>query len=103
MSLLTYLREVCKPDESDVLIVFREQSGMPVLQNVERYSDARVETITRARGGIVHNIMTKRHEYVTNNHFILPIKNLNGQARFMYKSNIGQTILQNLKVHAPTN
>ena len=103
ISLIQYLREVCKPDESDVLIVFREHNGMPVLQNVERYSDAQVDTITRARGGIVHNIMTKRQEYATNNHFILPIKNLNGQARFMYKSNIGQAILQNLKVHSPTN
>ena len=103
ISLIHYLREVCKPDESDVLIVFREEAGIPVLQNVERYSDGQVDTITRSRGGIVHNIMTKRREYTVNNHFILPIKNLEGKARFMYKSNIGQAILQNLKVHPPTN
>ena len=100
-SLLMYLREVAKQDESDVLIVLRTDGDRHVVQNIERYeSDGDPETITRTKGGIVHAMLNRRKEYTENSHFILPIKNQRGQARFMYKSNIGQTILQNLLVHS---
>lgn len=103
-SLITYLREVADKDEGDVLIVLRSKGDQHFIQNIERYEkDGDPVTITRSRGGIVHAMLNKRKEYSENRHFILPIKNNTGQARFMYKSNIGQTILQNLKVHAPTN
>lgn len=103
-SLITYLREVADKDEGDVLIVLRSNGDQHFIQNIERYEkDGDPVTITRSRGGIVHAMLNKRKEYSENRHFILPIRNDSGQARFMYKSNIGQTILQNLKVHAPTN
>ena len=103
-SLVAYLREVARKDESDILIVLRSEGEHGVIQNIERYQkDGDPSTITRARGGIVHSLLNKRKEYFENNHFVLPIKNNNGQARLMYKSNIGQAILQNLKVHPPTN
>lgn len=103
-SLITYLREVADKNEGDVLIVLRSKGDQHFIQNIERYEkDGDPVTITRSRGGIVHAMLNKRKEYSENRHFILPIRNNNGQARFMYKSNIGQTILQNLKVHAPTN
>lgn len=101
-SLLLYLREVAMQDESDVLIVLRTEGDLSVVQNIERYeSDGDPVTITRAKGGIVHAMLNRRKEYAENNHFILPIRNQFGQARFMYKSNIGQVILQNLLVQSP--
>ena len=103
-SLLMYLRDVAKRDESDVLIVLRTDGEQSVLQNIERYTtDGNPVTITREKGGIVHAMLNKRKEYADNSHFILPIKNERGQARFMYKSNIGQTILQNLRVQSPVS
>ena len=103
-SLVSYLREVSKKDESDILIVLRSKGDQDFIQNIEQYKkDGDPVTITRSRGGIVHAMLNKRKEYSENRHFILPIRNNDGQARFMYKSNIGQAILQNLKVHPPTN
>jgi len=98
-SLLIYLREVLRLDESDLLIVFRtDREGTRSIQSIEQYKDGDPETITRPRGGIVHAMLNKRREYRENRHFLLPIKNNQGQMRFMYKSNIGQSILQNLAV-----
>lgn len=102
-SLLTYLREIAKPDESDVLIVFATATGgSKALQVIESYKDGDSETITRAKGGIVHAMLNKRIEYAQNRHFLLPIKNSRGEARWLYKSNIGHAILQNLRVQKPT-
>ena len=102
LSLLTYLREVAKEDETDVLIVTASEKGERVLQNIEKYTDGNSATITRARGGIIHAMLNKTEKYAKNNHFILPIRNEKGEVRFMYKSNIGHTILQNLRVQRPT-
>ena len=102
-SLLRYLREVAKKDESDVLIVFaKAKGGGKELQVIESYADGDSETITRPRGGIVHAMLNKRIEYAQNRHFLLPIKNNRGEARWLYKSNIGHAILQNLRVQQPT-
>ena len=97
-SLLIYLDETSAGE--DVFMVLRTEKGHPVMQNIERYKDdGNAETITRKRGGIIHALLNKRKEYTTHSHFILPIRNKLGEARFMYKANLGHKILQNLKVH----
>lgn len=101
-SLLEYLREVTKIDESDVLIVVRDQRGEKFLESIESYADGDPETILRQRGGMIHAILNKRSAYREFHHFILPVKNSEGKARFFYKSNIGVTILQNLRTSRPT-
>ena len=103
-SLISYLRETARSNESDVLIVFRNEDGRDVIQNIERYkADGNQDTITRSRGGIVHAMLNRNPLYDANNHFILPIRNDLGMARFMYKSNMGHTILQNMRVSAAIN
>lgn len=97
-TLIAYLREICEDDESKIMIVLRDPNATPKLQNIEQYKDGDSNTITRKRGGIVHAMLNKRPEYTSNVHFILPIRNDSGEARFLYKSNIGQTILQNMRV-----
>lgn len=98
-ALLQYLREVAHPSESDVMIVLRVEGGEKRIQNIERYTtDGDPETITRAKGGVVHAMLNRRPEYDRNRHFILPIRNNRGQMRFLYKSNLGHMILQNLRV-----
>lgn len=92
-AVLTYLREVCSANESDLFIVFTKDG----IQSIDSYADGNETTITRPRGGIIHAMLNRRTEYETYRHFILPIKNNKGQARFLYKSNIGHSILQNLR------
>ena len=80
-------------------MVRRSESGQNLLQNIERYQgDGDPVTITRARGGIIHAMLNRRPEYDAHSHFILPIKNQDGKARFLYKPRIRQTIIQNLRV-----
>ena len=95
--LLLYLEEVMNEDPGSIFFVLRSVKDGKVLQNIEQYSDGDPETITRPRGGIIHAMLNKRKEYDTYSHFILPIKNLRGEARFIYKSRIGKTIIRNLK------
>ncbi|MDA9189952.1 hypothetical protein N9P07_00795 [Alphaproteobacteria bacterium] len=97
-SLIIFLEETSFANQKDIFIVLREEKGVSTIQNIERYKDGDPETITRTRGGIVHAMLNKRKEYDLNNHFILPIKNEKNEFRFLYKSNLGQTILQNLRV-----
>ena len=101
-SLITYLVEVCPSDESDVLLVLRRENELPKIQNIESYKDGNPGTITRRRGGIVHAMLNRLPDYAKHRHFILPVKNANGHARFLYKSKVGETILQNLKVQKAT-
>jgi hypothetical protein len=102
-SLLGYLRETCADDESDLLLVRRvEKDGRYVLQNIERYeTDGDSTTITRKRGGIIHAMLNRRPDYNNFTHFILPITNKDGQARFLYKANLGHSILQRLNPSGP--
>lgn len=98
-ALMGYLREVSLDNQSDVWMVRRSDSGQNLLQNIERYQgDGDPVTITRARGGIIHAMLNRRTEYDSHSHFILPIKNQDGKARFLYKPRIGQTVIQNLRV-----
>ena len=98
-SLMTYLRDVCAADESDIHMVLRIDGDERVLQNIERYTaDGDQETITRSRGGIIHAMLNRRREYDEHKHFILPIRNELGMARFLYKAKLGHSIIQNLRV-----
>jgi hypothetical protein len=95
-ALLDYVEEVTGGDESRVMIVLSKEG----IQRIGSYSDGNEETISRPRGGIVHAMLNKRPEYDAHDHFFLPLRNDLGQARILYKSNIGHTILQNLRVNS---
>jgi len=95
--LLLYLSEVVEEDSNSIFFVLRTVRGETVIQNIEQYSDGDALNIRRPRGGIIHAMLNKRKEYETYSHFILPIRNNNGEARFIYKSRIGKTIIRNLK------
>ena len=102
-ALLTYIDETSN-NGAGILMVLRSEGGNKVLQNINRYkSDGNQETITRKRGGIIHAMLNKLPAYNQNSHFILPIKNDLGEFRFLYKTNFGHQILQNLKVNKPLN
>ena len=99
-SLMSYLIEMVERSSHRVLMVLRRDGENKLLQNIERYqSDGIPESITRKRGGIIHAMLNKRPEYERHQHFILPIRNNNGQARFIYKSNTGHTILENIRTN----
>jgi hypothetical protein len=94
---INYLKEVIKKP-TDVSIVLVKKKGTLDIQDISNYKDGDQESISRARGGVIHGILNKRPEYEKHDHFILPMKNTNGKIRFYYKPRIGKTILQNLKV-----
>jgi hypothetical protein len=98
-SLIHYLNETAQSPKEGIFMVLRSSFNNLNIQNIEQYKDAVSETITRNRGGIIHSMLNKRKEYDIYNHFILPIKNEAGEARFLYKANLGHSILQNLLVH----
>lgn len=91
-----YLKEIIRK-ESDVYQVLVKDGNSKGIQKIEAYSDGDVDTLCRRRGGMVHSNLNKRKEYELHGHFILPVKNSKGQARFFYKPKIGKTILQNIK------
>lgn len=103
LPLIRYLEEVSAIDESDIWLARRVEDGNPVLQNIERYkSGIDVDTITRKRGGLIHSLLHTRKEYQAYTHFILPIRNNNGEARLLYKASTGHAIYQNLMTHKST-
>lgn len=102
-SLIDYLEDTSKPDESDVYVVLKMDGSSRRMQNISAYSDGYSETLTRKRGGIIHAMLNKRPEYISNKHFILPIVNDSGQCRILYKGKFGHAILQNMKVSKPIN
>ena len=98
-SLLIYLEKIVDQKKNDMFMVLRSENNNRFVQNIGSYKGADQYEIARPRGGIIHAMLNKRKEYTLYNHFILPIKNDYGEARFMYKANLGHKILQNLKVY----
>ena len=92
-------KETSKNLNNDTTLVLLQPkvSDKPQIQNIGSYkSDGDQETITRARGGIIQAIINKRDDYKNKIHYVLPIKNNFGKARFLYRQALGQTILQNI-------
>ena len=97
--ILEFIKETSKNLINDATFVFLQPRGAdkPEIQNIGNYkSDGNQETITRASGGIIHGMINKRDSYKDKIHFVLPIKNDLGQARFLYRQSLGKTILQNI-------
>jgi hypothetical protein len=97
-ALRMYLKEINSEEKSQFMIVLRSEDGQKKLQSIENYSDGDSQTIQRPRGGIIHAMLNKRHEYERYQHFILPIKNSEGYARIIYKPKLKKSIMQNIKI-----
>lgn len=96
-AVLNYIFETAEVDESDVFMVLKRDKNGISMQNITNYADGVEETILRPRGGVIHAMLNKREEYAIHKHFILPIKNNQGEMRFLYKSKFGHTIIQNVR------
>lgn len=101
LELIKYIQEVSAPEQSDVILLFRSGKDGPELQRIENYSDGNPQTITRKRGGIVWAMLNRTRTFDTHSHFILPVRNEFGYARFLYKAKLGHRILQNLRINQP--
>ena len=80
LSLIHYLSEVTDPKKNEIFVVFREENNAKVLQNIERYYAANPATISHPKGGIIYAMLNKRDECKKHTHFILPVRNNEGQA-----------------------
>ncbi len=96
--ILEFIRETSKNLQNDTTLVLLKPIGAhhPKIQNIKQYRDGDEETITRAKGGIIQAIINKRNDYKNKIHYVLPIKNNNNKARFLYRQSLGQTILANI-------
>lgn len=97
-ALRMYLREISVEEKNEFMIVLKSSSEGMEIQSIENYKDGDNESITRARGGIIHAMLNKRPEYDSYEHFILPIKNSEGFARIIYRPKLKKSIMQNVKV-----
>ena len=95
--ILAYIEETSQNVQNDCSMVFRFPGNTPFIQDIKQYDDGDEDTITRRRGGIIQGLINKRSMYKGKIHYILPIRNEKGQARFLYRQALGQNILQNVK------
>lgn len=95
-SLIKFIEETCKADQSDVFLVLSKKFGLGI-QRIEQFGDAHVEEIVRPRGGMVQAILKGSPDYERHTHYILPIKNDLGMMRFTYKTQLGYRVLQNIR------
>ncbi len=96
--ILKYIEETSSDTKLDCSLVLKHPiNKTPEIQNINEYSDANNENISRYRGGIIQALINKRDVYSNKLHYILPIKNDQNKMRFLYRQNLGQRILQNIK------
>ena len=97
--ILSYIAETSKDTKKDTCLVLKHPRNqlLPRIQEIEEYKDGDSKLISRARGGIIQALINKRDMYKNKIHYILPIKNKNNQIRFIYRQNLGQKILQNMR------
>jgi hypothetical protein len=66
------------------------------IQTIDQYSDADVEAIRRARGGMIQATIHKVAEYEHAKYFIMPVRNESRFARFVYKAFVNKSIMDNV-------
>jgi hypothetical protein len=67
-------------------------SGGTSIRYIEPLSDINIESISRARGGIIASTINKIARYEDSSHLIMPIRNERQECRFYYKSNHSHTL-----------
>jgi len=93
--ILNYI-ELTSKTPADVAIVKRlPRTGPAFIQDISRYADGNEATILRARGGVIDALINKEPRYYNKLHYILPIRNKDGEIRFLYRNKLGHTILEN--------
>ena len=66
------------------------------IQTVDQYKDADLEMIRRQRGGMIQATVHKVVEYEHALHCVMPVRNLNGRARFIYKAVVDKSYIENI-------
>jgi len=99
-ALRMYFRELASEETNQFFIVLKSGNDDNEIQTIVNYKDGDQESIQRARGGIIHAMLNNRVEYDLYQHFILPIKNNDGNARIIYKPKFKKSIMQNIKLQS---
>ncbi len=99
-ALRMYLHEITSEEQKQFFLVLKTDEEGKKVQSIENYKDGDSESIQRARGGIIHAMLNNRAEYELYQHFILPIKNSDGNARIIYKPKLKKSIMQNVRVQS---
>ncbi|MDA8951170.1 hypothetical protein N9H70_11000 [Pseudomonadales bacterium] len=97
-AIMDLIEETSRTGRSDTGLVFRSSPrDGKFIQSIEQYTDGDPVTITRARGGMIQAILNRRDYTANKSHYILPVKNDRGQARFYYRNELSKKVLQNQK------
>ena len=91
--MLKLLRQYTDNNAKSIAMVFKQNGE---IQTIDQYKDADIGAIRRARGGMIQATIHKIPEYENCQYFIMPIKNSNNDARFVYKAFVNKSIMQNI-------
>lgn len=99
-TLLTYIEEKSPSGKHDqVLILTRGEDDNKTIFTGRKRIDWNDDKLMREGGkGLISSVTKGMREYINKTHFIFPVKSLDGTyARFLYRAQLGHTILRNLK------
>lgn len=91
--MMNLLKKYSADDPKHVAMVFKQNGE---IQTIDQYSDADVDAIRRARGGMIQATIHKVAEYEHAKYFIMPVRNKSGFARFVYKAFVNKSIMENV-------
>tara|TARA_Y100001968_G_C19430292_1_gene756614 strand:+ start:743 stop:2647 length:1905 start_codon:yes stop_codon:yes gene_type:complete len=99
-----YIRQYIKAKSTDskrdqhLLLTSDKKSNQAVIYQGNKTSQWDDKLLKRTRGGLIQSIVKGRNNLLMKKHFIFPVKSIDGKrARFIYRSELGKTILKNLK------
>ena len=99
-----YIRQYIKAKSTDskrdqhLLLTSDKKSKQAVIYQGNKTSQWDDKLLKRTRGGLIQSIVKGRNNLLMKKHFIFPVKSIDGKrARFIYRSELGKTILKNLK------
>jgi len=95
-TLLNYIEEKSNQGIKDQVILLSE--GGSSIYSGTRISQWNDNSLIRERGGLIQAFINKRKDLIGKKHYIFPVKSLDGsRCRFLYRAELGHTILKNFK------
>ena len=95
-TVLSYIDELSISGKKDQVILLSDGgSSIYSGKNISQWND---DLLLRERGGLIQAFINKRKDLLGKKHYIFPVKSIDGtRCRFLYRAELGHTILKNFK------
>ncbi|AAQ00318.1 DNA helicase [Prochlorococcus marinus subsp. marinus str. CCMP1375] len=95
-TVLSYIDELSISGRKDQIILLSDGgSSIYSGKNISQWND---DLLFRERGGLIQAFINKRKDFLGKKHYIFPVKSIDGtRCRFLYRAELGHTILKNFK------